>query len=464
MMPLTLKVAIVGSGNWASAIARRVGLNVAATDPTHGGTDEEKVGAGSHGSSHGHGHGAVRAAPLFDAHVKMYVYEEEVAGRKLSEIINTDHENPKYLPGVRLPLGVVAEPDLVAACASADVLLFVVPHQYLKGLLKQLKGHVKADVLACSLCKGLDVGPEGPVLLSTMIKEELGLAKDVAVVMGANGANEVAEDQFVEATVACADADVARVVADLLDAPCFRTSLCADYATVEVCGALKNVIALGAGFCDALGLGYSTKAAVLRRGLVEMMDFCRIVSGPAFEPDTAFESCGVADIICSSFNGRNRKCAAEYARRLLELHADGVKPSQADLAAQWQEIERTELGGQKMQGVLTVKELFDCLKVQGLDHAHDSQPHRLTSSYAWYMREDATRRQLLAQQLKKPTPPTPGKDEGKGSGAAAGNGDGRRDMPWQGERPTMPALRFGLFARIHAISVLGDSPMTLFDW
>ena len=70
------------------------------------------------------------------------------------------------------------------------------------------------------------------------------------------------------------------MIVDLLDAPCFRASACSNVSTVELCGALKNVVALGAGFCDALGLGSSTKAAVIRRGLSEVLDFCAIMDGP----------------------------------------------------------------------------------------------------------------------------------------------------------------------------------------
>jgi glycerol-3-phosphate dehydrogenase (NAD+) len=156
----------------------------------------------------------------------------QVDGRKLTEIINTDHVNCKYLPGVFLPTNVVACSNIVEACASADLLFFVVPHQFLGGLtehfchsisfpyrsqlashvqkpimssslnsfysyqlqgvLRQLKGHVKSSAVGVSLIKGLDVGPNGPILLSQMIQTELGLKQEVAVVMGANVASEVA--------------------------------------------------------------------------------------------------------------------------------------------------------------------------------------------------------------------------------------------------------------------------------
>lgn len=81
--------------------------------------------------------------------------------------------------------------DIVEACKDADLLFFVIPHQFLAEVLAQMKGHIKSSAIGVSLIKGLKVGPEGPMLLSTMIQTELGLDNSVAVVMGANIANEV---------------------------------------------------------------------------------------------------------------------------------------------------------------------------------------------------------------------------------------------------------------------------------
>lgn len=116
------KVCIVGSGNWGSAIAKIVGGN---------------AGRLAH----------------FDPRVTMWVFEEDVGGRKLTEIINTQHENVKYLPGHKLPPNVVAVPDVVQASADADILIFVVPHQFIGKICDQLKGHLKADAIGLSLIK-----------------------------------------------------------------------------------------------------------------------------------------------------------------------------------------------------------------------------------------------------------------------------------------------------------------------
>ena len=166
-----LKVCLVGSGNWGSAIAKIVGNNV-------------------------------RRLEGFSHDVTMYVYEELVGGEKLSEIINTRHENVKYLPGIKLPDNVRAEPDLVTSTRDADVLVFVVPHQFIPGICAKLKGTLRAGAVGVSLIKGLDSRAGGGLeLVSELIERSLGLP--MSVLMGANIATEVAQESHCEATLGC---------------------------------------------------------------------------------------------------------------------------------------------------------------------------------------------------------------------------------------------------------------------
>ena len=85
--------------------------------------------------------------------VNMWVYEEMVEGRKLTEIINQDHENVKYLPGVKLPENVVAVPELLDAARDADLFVFVIPHQFISRIVGQMKGNIKDGAAAISLIK-----------------------------------------------------------------------------------------------------------------------------------------------------------------------------------------------------------------------------------------------------------------------------------------------------------------------
>ena len=87
----------------------------------------------------------------------MWVYEEMIEGRKLTEIINEDHENVKYLPGVKLPENVRAVPELLDAARDADLFVFVIPHQFISRIVGQMKGNIKDGAAAISLIKVLTV-------------------------------------------------------------------------------------------------------------------------------------------------------------------------------------------------------------------------------------------------------------------------------------------------------------------
>jgi glycerol-3-phosphate dehydrogenase (NAD+) len=114
------RVGIIGSGNWGTTIARVIAENLV-------------------------------NQPDFDKTVNMWVFDELVDGQSLVELINTKHENVKYLPGFPLPPSIVAIPDVAAVTEQSDFLVFVVPHQFLGGILKEMNGHVKPNASALSL-------------------------------------------------------------------------------------------------------------------------------------------------------------------------------------------------------------------------------------------------------------------------------------------------------------------------
>ncbi|CAB1315583.1 unnamed protein product [Coregonus sp. 'balchen'] len=245
------KVCIIGSGNWGSAIAKIVGTNAGKLD-------------------------------IFDTTVNMWVFEETVNGRKLTEIINTDHENVKYLPGHKLPPNIVAVPEVTDAVKGADILIFVIPHQFINRICDTIREHIKKDAVGMSLIKGVDEGPEGLKLISDVIREKLGIT--MTVLMGANIANEVAEEKFCETTIGCKNQDWGPILKELMQTINFRVTVVVEADVVEICGALK--------------------AAVIRLGLMEMISFARIfcTAGPV-SPVTFLESCGVADLITTCYGG-----------------------------------------------------------------------------------------------------------------------------------------------------------------
>jgi glycerol-3-phosphate dehydrogenase (NAD+) len=241
---------LAGSGNWGSAIAKIVGQN------------------------------AEQQPELFDREVKMWMYEEQVSspvplrprylctelillplgqfeGRALTEQFNEKHENLKYLPGVKIAEGVVAEPDLVKACQGANALIFVTPHQFIPSICKQLHGQLPKGTRAISLVKGVDVHEDKIHIFSEVIEEHLGVS--CAALSGANIANEVAKDAFSETTIGCRNKEDGERWVQLFHTNHFRVSLTDDVLGVSLAGALKNVVAVAAGLVDGMQMGNNAK-------------------------------------------------------------------------------------------------------------------------------------------------------------------------------------------------------------
>ncbi|WWC61698.1 glycerol-3-phosphate dehydrogenase (NAD(+)) [Kwoniella dejecticola CBS 10117] len=311
------KVAIIGSGNWGSAIAKLAGNNVK------------------------------KHSDVFDdSRVPIWVFEEEYEGKKLTEIINTEHENKKYLPDVKLSENVVAIPDLVEAVKGATALVFVMPHQFLSKCLDQLEGKVEKGAKAITLIKG--VGVDGPDIhvFADVIQDRLGIS--CSALSGANIANEVAIDRFSETTVGYRNEREGQLWQRLFQTPNFKVQLIDDVAGVSLCGALKNIVAVAAGFIDGLEYGNNSKAAIMRIGLLEMKHFCQEFFNDVKEESFLQESAGVADVITSCLGGRNRKCAEAFVKQ--------KKP--------FDELERDMLNGQKLQGIHTAKDVHIFLKAR----------------------------------------------------------------------------------------------------
>merc|ERR1719161_366946 len=178
----------------------------------------------------------------------MWVFEEEVkqkdgSVRKLSEIINTDHENVKYLPDIKLPANVKAITDVKKAVEGAHVLVWVLPHQFIPRTAESVKDVIHPNAISVSMVKGgVDIAKDGLKLCSETIAEIVGYK--VSVIMGANVANEVARGDFCEATVGTTDAETGAVFRLLFNTKAFSVNVVEEVASVELCGALENVVAL----------------------------------------------------------------------------------------------------------------------------------------------------------------------------------------------------------------------------
>lgn len=381
------KVTVVGSGNWGSSISKMVA---------------ENVGANS---------------DIFEPVVNMWVYEEKVEIPKssrhydpssplcsgpqdLTKLINTLHENVKYLPNITLPDNLRANPSLEDSVKDSTILVFNLPHQFIGGICQRLKGHILPYARGISCIKGVDVGEEGVSLFSEKIGRELGIY--CGALSGANIASEVAKELYSETTIAydpprldskaptpknMSPASSAVNINELVHfehkdssgnfskvklrplpseyppidhslikttfhRPYFHVRVVDDVAGVSLGGALKNIVALAAGFVDGLGWGDNAKAAVMRVGLVEMLRFGRKFFANSVNAETfTVESCGVADLITSCNGGRNHRCAKLAVERGLTV----------------EEVEKKELNGQMLQGTLTAREVNIFLKKQGLE-------------------------------------------------------------------------------------------------
>ncbi|CAO3678363.1 unnamed protein product [Umbelopsis vinacea] len=309
------RVCIIGSGNWGSAVGKIIGQNV------------------------------LNFPDLFEPQVTQWVFEESYKGEKLTTVINREHENVKYLPGIKFGDNIKAIPDLVEACDGATVLVFVLPHQFVRGVCEKIKGRISSKARGISLIKGLDISPDGITLFSQEISRYLDI--DVAALSGANIADEVANEKFCETTIGSSSPENGDLFFKLFHTPYFRVNVIRDHVGVELCGALKNIVAVAAGFTDGLKYGSNTKAAIIRRGLMEMRKFGKTFFSTV-ESETFFESCGVADLITTCSGGRNRKVAEAYVTT--------GKPIEV--------LERELLNGQKLQGTLTAQEVHEFLSAR----------------------------------------------------------------------------------------------------
>ena len=227
---------------------------------------------------------------------------------ELSQQISTTRENTDYLPGVVLPANIEITSDLDKAVAQCSYLVLATPTKAIRETITRAAPHISGDTVVVSLSKGL----ERSTLLrcSQVIAEVLGIEDRVAVLSGPNHAEEVARD-IPTATVAAAyDLGVAEMVQDLFMAPKFRVYTNSDIIGVELAGALKNIIALGAGICDGLGFGDNTKAALMTRGIAEIT---RLGVAMGANPLTFAGLAGIGDLIVTCTSKHSRNWRAGYA-------------------------------------------------------------------------------------------------------------------------------------------------------
>lgn len=229
---------------------------------------------------------------------------------QIAEAINTDHENPRYLPGMTLTRSLRATADLDEAVASADVIVAAVPSQHLRGVLDQVGEHVRPWIPVVSLVKGLEQGTSKRM---TEVINEVLPGHPAGVLSGPNIAKEVVAGYAAAATIAMPDLTTATMLQGLFHVPWYRVYTSEDVLGVEIAGALKNPLAIAVGFGDGLGAGDNTRAMVITRALHELTRLGVAMGG---RPETFTGLAGMGDLIatCTSPLSRNRTVGYELGR------------------------------------------------------------------------------------------------------------------------------------------------------
>lgn len=265
-----------------------------------------------------------------------------------AEKIAAARENTIFLPGFALPLDIKVTAD-VAAVAQADVVVSVIPSEFLRATLERVVPHMRAGQIVVSATKGIE---NGTLLRMTQVishvLEPAGLVLPVGAFSGPSFAREVAEGQPTALTVAFSDSKVAARVRHDFSSESMRLYTSTDVIGVELGGALKNVIAIAAGVVAGAGLGYNPAAGLITRGIAEIT---RLAVACGARRETVAGLSGVGDLVltCTGSLSRNRTVgqALGQGRKLPEILAS--------------------LGGHVAEGVSTTRAALGLARKHGVE-------------------------------------------------------------------------------------------------
>lgn len=187
--------------------------------------------------------------------------------KEIADAINYKKENPLYLPNIKLPDRLMSTSDILEAVKKARFIVNVVPTQYIRNVFMPLQNKLKQDSIIISASKGIE---KGTLKTPSMILEEI-LNKKVYVLSGPSFAIEVAQEKPTAVTISGMQKTERLLLQEIFSTPYFRVYEHDDPLGAEIGGAIKNVIAIAAGICDALDLGNNARAALITRGLHEIM-------------------------------------------------------------------------------------------------------------------------------------------------------------------------------------------------
>ncbi len=253
----------------------------------------------------------------------------------------------RRLPGHRFPDALDVSADWAAGVGEASAILFAVPSHTLRENARRAARHLGGSPLIISGSKGLERGTFKR--MSEALAEEMPEgSRGLCALSGPNLAHEAAQGLPTSTVVASSDAQAARAAQGLLNSPTFRVYTHSDVIGVELGGALKNVIAIGAGMCDGMGLGDNAKAAFLARGLAEIT---RLGAAAGAQASTFAGNAGIGDLLATCYSGLSRNHRVGIAL------AEGMG-LEAAIAG---------LGGEVAEGVTTTPAALAMARMHGVE-------------------------------------------------------------------------------------------------
>jgi len=309
------KIAILGGGGWGTALAVLLG-------------NEVLVGK--------------KQIDVF-----LWVRRDE-----LVQEIKRENINIQYLPGVKIPDSVHISSSIEEALKDAGLLVTVVPSQFLRSTLKDVKPYINPDSFICNASKGIELGTF--MRMSEVIHEETGISKrNIAVISGPSHAEEVSIGKATAVVTASSSNSLAAYIQEIFSTSTFRVYTSSDVRGVEFGGALKNIIAIGAGICDGLqnvrykriNIGDNAKATLMTRGIEEIARLGMILGS---KKATFYGLSGWGDLIVTAYSkfGRNRLVGECLA---MGMNMDDIK--------------REKLHGMVPEGVETTKAVYNLSKM-----------------------------------------------------------------------------------------------------
>jgi len=254
---------------------------------------------------------------------------------EVARAVREEHENPAYLPGFGLHPALGATSDLEEAVCGADLVVLGVPTSGFRRVLADAAPAMRPWIPVVSLSKGLERGSH---LRMTEVIREVVPGHPVAALTGPNIASEILSGKAAAAVIATEDLEVAQAIQAVFTRGVFRVYVNDDVIGCELGGALKNVIAIAAGIGEGLGVGDNTRAAVMSRGLAELI---RLGEAMGARPATFAGLAGMGDLIatCVSPHSRNRAVGEQLGKGrkladiLDEMHmvAEGVNTANVAL-------------------------------------------------------------------------------------------------------------------------------------